>query len=153
MQLIVLLALLNALLVTDATKTGATKLIQNICDTLYSNQELHSGDDQKWETICEDLFGTKEHYEKNRQLRQSEIGKYQGSTFAQDLITIFIGPIYTFFSPVFRVRGVWRQRSAEGSKTRCNSHRWWYSHWWWHSNRWGQSYAVSDAVQSYPYWH
>ena len=76
MKFIVFLALLSLVLVTDATTTKATKLIQDICDTLYSNQELQSGDDRKWETICQDLFGPKDKYENNRQVEQSNTGKY-----------------------------------------------------------------------------
>jgi hypothetical protein len=77
MQFIVVLASLSLVLTTDATTTTkATKLMQDICDTLYNNEAPQAGDDHKWETICQDLFGPKDHYEKNQQERQSNAGKY-----------------------------------------------------------------------------
>ena len=58
-QSIVVLVLLHAVGVSHATSPKATRLIESICDALDAKDGPRNGDDQKWESICQELFQSK----------------------------------------------------------------------------------------------
>ncbi|CAF2816937.1 unnamed protein product [Rotaria sp. Silwood2] len=56
----ILLLLLETIDIIYTTESKPNKLIQNICDTLYSDNSLSIDENQQWELICQELFHSKD---------------------------------------------------------------------------------------------
>jgi hypothetical protein len=63
----------------DMTYTNTLKgneLIQNICDTLDSNNGFQADEDQQWKIICQELFHSKNDDSSIRKQRDTINGKH-----------------------------------------------------------------------------
>lgn len=72
---IIFLLLLEIIGITYTTTVRANKLIQNICDNLHNSNSLELDEDQQWETICQELFHSKEEEQHIRERRDTIDGK------------------------------------------------------------------------------
>jgi hypothetical protein len=61
---------------TDATTTKATKLIQNICDSLNNKNSLPLDEDKQWEILCKELSNLKDDDQNTKEQHNTIIGTY-----------------------------------------------------------------------------
>jgi hypothetical protein len=61
---------------TDATTTKATKLIQNICDSLNNKNSLPLDEDKQWEILCKELSNLKDDDQNIKEQHNTIIGTY-----------------------------------------------------------------------------
>lgn len=69
------LLLLEIVGLVSTTSLQANKLIQEICDDLQNNKEVHLAEDQQWKIICEELSLLKDDDEDIRAKRDIDQGK------------------------------------------------------------------------------
>ncbi len=62
--------------ITYTTTLRANKLIQDICDTLHTNNSLQLDEDKQWEIICQELFYSKDDDQYIRKQRDIIDGKH-----------------------------------------------------------------------------
>jgi hypothetical protein len=60
-KILIFLLLLVTIDITYTTTLRANQLIQDICDSLHSNNSLQLDEDQQWEFICQELFYAKDN--------------------------------------------------------------------------------------------
>jgi hypothetical protein len=75
-KIIIFLLLLEIIDITYTTTLRANKLIQDICDTLHTNNSLQLDEDKQWEIICQELFYSKDDDQYIRKQRDIIDGKH-----------------------------------------------------------------------------
>ena len=59
-KIVIYFLLLEIVDITYTTTSRANKLLQNICDTLDDNNGIQLEEDKAWESICQELFHSKD---------------------------------------------------------------------------------------------
>jgi hypothetical protein len=75
-KIIIFLLLLEIIDITYTTTLRPNKLIQDICDTLHTNNSLQFDEDKQWEIICQELFYSKDDDQYIRKQRDIIDGKH-----------------------------------------------------------------------------